>query len=579
MGTPAKLTTKILNWLDERTQIKGLTRTALDEPIRGGARWAYVFGSTLVFLFGLQVVTGIFLAMYYVPSADHAHASVAFIQKAVPGGALLRGIHHYSAHAMIIVIVAHFAQTFLFGAYKAKRELLWVVGGAMLLLVLGFAFTGYLLPWDQDAYFGTKVGTSIAGEIPVVGAIQQRIMLGGTELTSLTLSRFFMAHVFLLPLILGLFSVIHIYLFRKAKPAGPFHNKDDHGVEPFYPKQLFKDSIFVLIIFVVLLIIATVIPAKLGPQADPTADFLARPPWYFLPLFQLLKYFPGKLALIPTVGLPTVLFGAIFLLPFFDKRAERHPLKRPLATSILALTIVSALGLIALSKYEDRKHPEFSSKLKKQEDDDVAFLKAPFQPQEIGRAISTTPPDAAVSPAVVGSRSLNIFLANCANCHGANADGGAFGPSLVKLARRRKLTLDFLSDWIAGHGREPSSDSMPRYKQLSEEERQELADWVLKLDKPLARSEAEKTIAQDGKPPAAYVASCAFCHGDSGEGNVGPALFGVSRKPNRSSDDLVKLLDNARAYGLKDPMPASFPDISVEDKKALVEWLTRLNAK
>ncbi|MEW6131464.1 MAG: cytochrome b N-terminal domain-containing protein [Acidobacteriota bacterium] len=579
MRTSAPLTTKFINWLDERTQIKGLTRKTLDEPIRGGARWAYVFGSTLLFLFGLQIITGIFLAMYYVPSADHAHASVAYIQKAVPGGALVRGLHHYSAHAMIIVIVAHLAQTFLFGAYKAKRELLWVIGGVMLVVVLGFAFTGYLLPWDQDAYFGTKVGTSIAGEIPVVGSIQQRIMLGGSELTSLTLSRFFMTHVFLLPLALGLFAIIHFYLFRKAKPAGHFHQQDDHRVEFFYPRQLFKDAIFVFMIFAGLLTIAATIPAKLGPQADPTADFLARPPWYFLPLFQLLKYFPGKLALIPTVGLPMVLFGAIFLLPFFDKRAERHPLKRPLATAILALTIVSALGLIGLSKYEDRSNPEFRSQLKKQEADDVAFLNAPFQPQEIGRAISTTPPDVAVNPAVVGSRSLNIFLANCANCHGANADGGTLGPSLINLARRRKLTLDYLTDWIAGHGREPSPGSMPRYQQLSQDERQALADWILRIDKPLIENGTEKSVAQAEKPPAAYVASCAFCHGDSGEGSVGPALFGVSKKPNRSCDDLLKLLDNARAYGLNDPMPASFPELSAADKQALVEWLSKLNAK
>src|SRR6266498_1021309 len=183
---------RIYDWLDERTNLRGLLRGALDEPIRGGARWAYVFGSTLLFLFGLQAVTGIFLAMYYVPSADHAHASVAYIQKAVAGGALIRGLHYYGASAMIILVVAHLTQTLLYGAYKGKREMLWIVGGVMLLIVLGFAFTGYLLPWDQAAFFGTKVGTSIAGEIPVVGPVQQRIMLGGTELTTLTLSRFFM---------------------------------------------------------------------------------------------------------------------------------------------------------------------------------------------------------------------------------------------------------------------------------------------------------------------------------------------------------------------------------------------------
>jgi ubiquinol-cytochrome c reductase cytochrome b subunit len=163
---------RIVDWIDERSGLKETTRHLLAEPIRGGARWAYVFGSVLLFLLILQVVTGIFLTLYYAPSANSAHASIAFIQKAAPGGALLRGLHHYGASAMVIIAVLHLVQTFLFGAYKGKRELVWAVGVVMMLLIFGFAFTGYLLPWDQAAYFGTKVGTSIAGEIPVIGPAQ-----------------------------------------------------------------------------------------------------------------------------------------------------------------------------------------------------------------------------------------------------------------------------------------------------------------------------------------------------------------------------------------------------------------------
>ena len=130
----------LYEWIDERTGIKGILHELLEEPIRGGARWAYVFGSILLFLFTIQVVTGIVLSLYYVPSADHAHASVAYIQKAVPGGALLRGLHHYSASGMVIFAIIHLAQTFIYGAYKKKRELVWVAGGVMLLIIFGFAF-------------------------------------------------------------------------------------------------------------------------------------------------------------------------------------------------------------------------------------------------------------------------------------------------------------------------------------------------------------------------------------------------------------------------------------------------------
>jgi ubiquinol-cytochrome c reductase cytochrome b subunit len=473
---------KLYDWLDERTGVKQLTHEALDEPIRGGARWSYVFGSVLLFLFGLQVVTGIFLSMYYVPSADHAHASVSYIQKALPGGALLRGLHHYSASAMIILAVVHLAQTFLFGAYKRKRELLWMAGVAMLLIILGFSFTGYLLTWDQAAYFGTKVGASIAGEIPLIGEIQQRIMLGGADLTTVTLSRFFTTHVFLLPLALVGLLGLHLYLFRRATPAGPFHNRDDRKIELFYPKQAFKDSVAILICFIVLVAFSIYSPAELGPEADPTSDYLARPPWYFMPLFQLLKYFPGKWAIIPTVVLPAVLFGALFLLPFFDRREERHPLKRPLATALLILIVGGSVGLIYLAKYQDRNHPEFGAKLKEQEAEMHAYFAKPFEPQII------TP------PAVV----------------------------------------------------------VPDYAKLAEK----VAD-----------------------PPPSYTENCAMCHGEKGQGDISPHLFDVAGQPRRSREDLIKILDDARAYGIPKPMPESFPEISPEEKAKIVDWIMTLKSK
>lgn len=469
----------VMDWLDERTGIKASMDEALNEPIRGGARWAYVFGSVLLFLFAIQVVTGIVMSLYYAPTADHAHASVAYIQKAVPGGALLRGIHHYGSSAMVILAVLHIAQTFLYGAYKQKRELVWVVGVIMLLIILAFSFTGYLLPWDQAAYFGTKVGTSIAGEIPVIGSVQQKIMLGGTDLSTLTLSRFFTTHVFLLPLALAALAGLHVLLFRKATPAGPYHERDNHKIDRFYPKQFFKDSVAMLVVFVGLVFLALKWPAELGPVADPSSDYLARPPWYFMPLFQLLKWFPGKWAIIPTVVLPLVLFGVLFLLPFVDRKTERNPFKRPIASIILLLVIGGATGLIFLAKHQDSTNPSFAEKLKQQEEEMHTFFKAPFQPQVIGAAVAS-----ASAPALPGV----------------------------------------------------------------------------------------------GAAPAAYVEHCADCHGATGQGDpdLGPKLIGVLGKPNRTKEDLLKILEDARAYGLKKPMPPSFPDLSEEDKKAIVEWMANL---
>lgn len=162
-GAPRRIARRALDWVDDRTGIRGIAKHVLDEPIPGGARWAYVFGSGLLFIFLLQVVTGVSLALYYTPTAETAHTSLAYITKQAAGGAFLRSLHSYGSSAMIIVLALHFLQTFTYGSFKGRRELLWLSGAVLSFLVLGMGFTGYLLPWDQKAYFATAVGTNIAG--------------------------------------------------------------------------------------------------------------------------------------------------------------------------------------------------------------------------------------------------------------------------------------------------------------------------------------------------------------------------------------------------------------------------------
>src|SRR5579864_6692758 len=182
-------------WLNSRSGCFSLLRVVLDEPIPGGARWAYIFGSGLLYLFLSQVITGVFLALYYVPSSDHAHTTVSYISKVVSSGLFLRSIHAYGATAIIILLFLHISQTLLYGSYKGRRELLWLSGCFLLALMLGMAFTGYLLPWDQKAYFATAVGTNIISEVPVIGVPLQRLIRGSSQMGTVTLSRFFVLHV------------------------------------------------------------------------------------------------------------------------------------------------------------------------------------------------------------------------------------------------------------------------------------------------------------------------------------------------------------------------------------------------
>src|ERR1700694_994458 len=202
--------TRLIRWNEARTSLNSLLHHALNEPIPGGAKLAYVFGSALLFLFLSQIVTGVFLAMYYVPSADHAHTTVSYISKEVSGGSFLRSIHAYGSSAIIIVLLLHVTQTFLYGSYKGRRELVWVAGCVLLALMLGMAFTGYLLPWDQKAFFATTVGTNILSEIPWVGNGLKELLRGGTEMGTLTVSRFFVLHVFVIPACIFAFVAIHV---------------------------------------------------------------------------------------------------------------------------------------------------------------------------------------------------------------------------------------------------------------------------------------------------------------------------------------------------------------------------------
>src|SRR5450432_4653340 len=244
VSDPAPPKAGLWAWLNHRTGVDALLRTALYEPIPGGARFAYIFGSGLLFIFLSQVITGIFLALYYVPSADHAHTTVAYITKAVTAGSFLRSLHAYGASAMVVVLFLHLSQTYIYGAYKGRREILWLSGCALFGMVLAMAFTGYLLPWDQRAYFATAVGTNAASEIPWIGESIKRLMRGGTEMGTLTISRFSVAHVFFVPAFIFALLASHIFLFRKAGAAGPV-SEDPHQpkqkTEPFYPRQVLMD--------------------------------------------------------------------------------------------------------------------------------------------------------------------------------------------------------------------------------------------------------------------------------------------------------------------------------------------------
>ena len=431
----------VKSWLEQRTGVHKLIGESLDEPIPGGARLAYVFGSGLLFIFISQIVTGVCLALYYVPSAETAHTSVAYITKQVAAGAFLRSLHYYGASAMIVVLALHFLQTFLYGSFKGRRELLWISGAVLSFLVLGMGFTGYLLPWDQRAYFATAVGTNIAGQIPLIGDWVTRLMRGGDTIGTLTLSRFYVAHVFLLPAAIFIFIGAHIALFRKAGPAGPI-NEDpiDPKLAPegFYPRQVVMDMGFALLIVAGLGVLSYFHPAGLGPIANPAnTHFLPRPEWYYLPMFEWLKLWEGPEVVFAIVVVPGILALLLFLLPFLDRTLERRPWRRPIPVLAVAIVLAGMIYLGAKSHLEDERDPAIAGQLAIQDRQEEAYTAAPFHPyiESPGTTVPLPAAPGPVNPLV--ARGKEVFESDgCSGCHGETGTGTAAAPSLVGVTSK-----------------------------------------------------------------------------------------------------------------------------------------------
>jgi ubiquinol-cytochrome c reductase cytochrome b subunit len=429
---------RLFGWFDQRTGLDGLLRESLDEPIPGGARFAYVFGSGLLFIFISQVITGLFLALYYVPSADHAHTTVAYIAKEVASGAFIRSVHAYGSSAMVILLLLHVTQTFLYGSYKGRRELLWLSGCVLFALVLCMAFTGYLLPWDQKAYFATAVGTNIAGEVPFIGAWIKSLMRGGVDMGTLTLSRFFVVHAMVLPAAIFGVIALHVVLFRKAGSAGPISEspvEPTQPTEPFYPRQVVIDGCFALVITGVLALLAHFLPFDLGPEANPAdTAYLPRPEWYYIPIFQYLKYWPESLSFVGVVVIPSVVAFAFASLPFLDRTMERRPWKRPVAVGTYVFILLALFGLGAVSYRSDHMNPGYAAQLIAQEKASEDFMRQPFQP-ELSKS-SLVASNTALSDPIAARGEKAFQTQSCNACHGEAGAGTAAGPKLTGIHAR-----------------------------------------------------------------------------------------------------------------------------------------------
>ena len=340
-----------LGWVESRLHLGPFIAALLHVRIPADAKTFYLGGITL-FLFGIQVVTGTLLALYYSPTPEAAYESVLSITSDVQFGWLIRSMHHWAANLMLVSLVLHLLRIFAQATYKYPREITWIVGGGLLLLTIGFGFTGYLLPWDQRAYWATVVGTEIAGDVPLIGSSLLLLLRGGAEVGEATLARFFGIHVLVLPLLLGGLVALHLLFVHQQGVANPKRAEPRPGrvtapqppekLKPFFPDYILDEVIAWYAVLAGLVVLASLFPAGLEPKADPlvTPEHI-KPEWYFLAVYQLLKLVPETVGVVA----PVVLIAIIVLLPLLDRNQEISPRRRPIAI-FLALVLLVAMAVL-----------------------------------------------------------------------------------------------------------------------------------------------------------------------------------------------------------------------------------------
>jgi ubiquinol-cytochrome c reductase cytochrome b subunit len=438
------------DWLDERLDLAKSIRETMEHPVpRQTASWAYVFGSAALTVFGLQVVTGILLALVYVPSAGEAWNSLQVLNHQVTFGWFIRALHGWGSNFMIAIVLIHMVQVFLFGAYKFPRELTWIVGVLLLLLTLGMAFTGQVLRFDQDAYWGLGIGASISSRVPVLGPSIVNLLLGGPIIAGATLSRFFALHVFVIPGSLIAFVGLHLLLVlklginewpmpgrivRRATYVQEYHELTRKDGIPFVPGAVAKDLFFSS--FILLSIAACAVYfGPFGPsgQPDPTIIQTApRPDYFFLWLYAVLSLLP------PSMETPALLIGPVIALvllvalPFFSGEGEKSWRRRPIAVLTILLMAVALGTFTHLAGY------------------------APWSPVMDAWSGEPIPPEYLKGDTALARQGALVFQAKqCHNCHALGGVGGKRGPELDRVALQ--LTADqLIRQVIQGGGNMPA---------------------------------------------------------------------------------------------------------------------------
>ena len=521
-------------WIEDRTGLVSFIEGFFEEDIPASSGWHQVFGSVALFSLAVQFFTGVLLAFNHSPQPGEAWYSVRYIMTEVSGGALVRGLHHWGASMMVILVVLHMVQVGIWGAYKKPREATWLVGILLLLLTLAFGLTGYLLNWDNRAYWATVVTLQIMSLPPVAGDLTlQALGSEGGRVGAATFQRFYALHVIVLPAATAALAGVHLYLVRKHG-AAPQPGDESKPTKKFYPGQVFKDTVAIFVAFAILFAIAATVEAPLGQMADPNdTSFVPRPEWYFLFLFQTLKFFEGSLEIVGAVILPTIAMLLLAALPFLDRGKARKVAQRTTAIAVVALCAVVWAGLTAAAI---RSTP----------------ATAPPPPGAGEAWVEATPAQLA------GFAYFNEL--RCVDCHNL-APGGepAAGPTLTAVSN---LDRDALDDHIAEHAAQTTGVQKEALAILATGLGPQRG-WAIAEAPDFARTAAK--LYQENQ--------CGLCHETNGEGQtLGPPLNGTGSR--RDAEWLTGHFREPQKFVEGSVMPPyDFPDPQMQ---AMVAYMRAL---
>lgn len=496
---------ELADWLEHRTGLQTVTRHFLYEDIPASSGWHQVLGSMALFSFLVQMFTGILLSFNYAPTPGEAYRSVSYIMTEVTAGPLIRGLHHWGATMMIIVVVLHLTQVFIYGSYKKPREATWIVGCVLLLLTMAYGLTGYLLPWDNRAYWGTVVATRIAATAPVLGPYLTRLMGGSEGIGVVTFARFYSLHVLILPPLTLLLIGIHIYLVRKHG-AAPLAG-DTAPKKKFFPEQVFRDTVAIFVSFCILFLLAVAVKAPLERLANPTdTSYIPRPDWYFLFLFQTLKFFNGPLEVVGAMVLPGLATLALFLTPFIDRGTLRRVTRR---TTAIGIVVFAAIGWASLTA--------------------AAIVSTPNQSEAPGVEPGATAAWQRLTPEELAG--LAYFRKEkCNTCHATAPGQKSIG---VELANASRHPIPWLIDHFKNPAKMTPGSTMPPFP-LPDDQLKALSKFVSKVT---VENERDLFATPDNIVAGALLYQtkhCSACHKVNGEGmSMGPALNGLAQRHPR----------------------------------------------